>query len=491
MPYEPIPYAPDEVYSSRDYTRQQMALLQQQADREAAYAQRRGALMADRWKGLGGLATETLASLVQSRDLRDAKAEAQRRYDAEQAEEKRRYDLVERRAAAQEAQQALDRKKADDQFDYAQIMGLSPNTPLSQSQLDTLQRVNPGAMAPLTRERDQFVAREAPAPASTEDVFANTMRRGLTGAPREPAAPLFGGGLGTERVTEQYGVGRRRTAVEEEQFSDNLFRQEAARAAARQLGLTNERADEAAARAEEAARLAASRDARTIARQTDIDARLVRSEERADRRLGIQENQLGKTVDARSQTQFNAIASQYTKDPIVAAADRTYVLRDTAKAILAETKETANPPRQLRLAYAYVGAIDNYLSTVRESELANLGQLDTRVNQYKVELNRIASKGGFLSADNAKAIARDALELGDLLEQSRQRKGREYSARARVTNSAVGDMFKDYLTEIAAPNDEPEPPPTVDLRDVLDKSRNRNFPLTTLGGNQPRPGARQ
>jgi hypothetical protein len=41
--------------------------------------------MADRWQGLGGLATETLASLVQSRDLRDAKAEAQRRYDVEQA----------------------------------------------------------------------------------------------------------------------------------------------------------------------------------------------------------------------------------------------------------------------------------------------------------------------------------------------------------------------------------------------------------------------
>lgn len=85
MPYEPIPYAPDEVYSNRDYTRQQMELLQQQADREGAYAQRRGALMADRWKGLGGLATETLADLVKSRDLRDAKAEAKRRYDVEQA----------------------------------------------------------------------------------------------------------------------------------------------------------------------------------------------------------------------------------------------------------------------------------------------------------------------------------------------------------------------------------------------------------------------
>ena len=232
MPYEPIPYAPDEVYSNRDYTRQQMALLQQQADREGAYAQRRGALMADRWQGLGGLATETLADLVKSRDLRDAKAEAQRRYDAEQAEEKRRYDLAERRAAAQEAQQALDREKAQDRWDYAEIYRAPSGVLLSPSQLATMQRVNPGGMAPLTRERDQFVAREAPAPASTEDVFANTMRRGLTGAPREPAAPLFGGGIGTERVTEQYGMGRLPTAAEQEQASDNLLRQEAARAAA-------------------------------------------------------------------------------------------------------------------------------------------------------------------------------------------------------------------------------------------------------------------
>lgn len=258
MPYEPIPYAPDEVYSSRDYTRQQMALLQQQADREGAYAQRRGALMADRWKGLGGLATETLASLVQSRDLRYAKAEAQRRYDAEQAEEKRRYDLVERRAAAQEAQQALDRNKADDRFAYAQIMDLPPNTPLSPSQLDILRRVNPGAMAPLTRERDQFVARDAPPATSTEDMFADTLRQGLTGEKRGPAAPLFGGGLGTERVTEQYGVGRRRTAAEEEQVAAGT--------------LAASRRKEDLARQDRQDTLAASRRQEDLARQARQDA---------------------------------------------------------------------------------------------------------------------------------------------------------------------------------------------------------------------------
>ena len=84
MAYAPIPFSPAETYSNRDYTLKQIELLQQQADRESAYAQQRGALMADRWQGLGGVTTETLADLVKSRDLRQAKALEQRRYDSEQ-----------------------------------------------------------------------------------------------------------------------------------------------------------------------------------------------------------------------------------------------------------------------------------------------------------------------------------------------------------------------------------------------------------------------
>jgi len=469
MPYAPIPFSPAETYSNRDYTLKQIELLQQQADRESAYAQQRGALMADRWQGLGGVTTETLADLVKSRDMRQAKAEAQRRYDAEQAEDRRRYNLSERRATAQEAQQALDRKKADDRFDYSQIMGLSPNTPLSASQLDTLARVNPGAMTPLTRERDQLVAREASPAMSTEDVFANTLRRGLTGEQRGPSAPLFGGRLETERVTDQYGVGRRRTAAEEEQNADNIYRQNAAQAAARQLVITNQRATENARRADE-------NQTRLVDAQRDLNARFGQTQENVERRFDMQDRQMGNMVDARSQTQFNTITSQYTKDPIVAAADRTYVLKDTAKAIVAETKDTADPVRQLRLAYAYVGAIDNYLSTVQKGELENLGSLDTRVNQYKVELNRIANKGGFLSPENAKSIARDALELATILERSRQRKAREYAARANVTNPTVGGMFRDYLAEIAPVSTQP-PPGVPDVRSTTDALRNKNVPL--------------
>ena len=160
MPYEPIPYAPDEVYSNRDYTRQQMALLQQQADREGAYAQRRGALMADRWKGLGGLATETLASLVQSRDLRDAKAEAQRRSDVEQARygtEQARLDRAESdRTRAFEAATARDlreddwrrrqEEKAEELRQLQQILDQDPDRPLSEAQRRLYEKYNPTSL---------------------------------------------------------------------------------------------------------------------------------------------------------------------------------------------------------------------------------------------------------------------------------------------------------------------------------------------------------
>ena len=85
-PYIPLPYASDQpAYSNRDYTLKQMQLLEQQAAREAAYERERGTMMAGRWAGLGGLATETLGSLVQARDLRQAKALEQARYGSEQA----------------------------------------------------------------------------------------------------------------------------------------------------------------------------------------------------------------------------------------------------------------------------------------------------------------------------------------------------------------------------------------------------------------------
>ena len=203
MPYEPIPYAPDEVYSSRDYTRQQMALLQQQADREGAYAQRRGALMADRWKGLGGLATETLASLVQSRDLRDAKAEAQRRSDVEQARygtEQARLDRAESdRTRAFDAATARDlreddwrrgqEEKADELRQLQQILDQDPDRPLSEAQRRLYEKYNPTSL----RDRQPSPA-TTPAPTrNIGDVAIGPVTFGPQAPQRGVGTDVFGG----------------------------------------------------------------------------------------------------------------------------------------------------------------------------------------------------------------------------------------------------------------------------------------------------------
>ena len=313
-PYIPLPYASDQpAYSNRDYTLKQMQLLEQQAAREAAYERERGTMMAGRWAGLGGLATETLGSLVQSRDLRAAKAEAQRRYDAEQAEDQRRYDLQERRAAAVEAQQRIDRETANARFDYGLIMSGPSGVPLSQSQQQTLARVNPGAMVPLTRERDQFVATEAPAPVPTEELFANTLRRGITGEKRGPAAPLFGGGIDTERVTEQYGVGRRQTAAEEEQAADNMARTNAAKAAA--ASAHTARVLAAKIREEDIATAALTR-AQAQRNFETTNARIVAAEGRA-------RNEQSKALPSGVQSYIASLASGGTRNGVTYPA-RTY-----------------------------------------------------------------------------------------------------------------------------------------------------------------------
>ena len=421
IPYTPLPYVSSREYSNRPYTQSLMELVGRSGQREAEATRRRSELLASRTGALGQIASSTLGSLFAGRD------EA-----ARLAEERRRYGLQEARLTAQQKQQDLDREEARA---YRQFQGIDigANEPMTPEQVALYQQFAPGTTRPLMRDVDTFVSLPAPSAPSSEQMLSQNLQRGLSEEPRTPTAPMFGGGIGTERVTEQYGVGRQPTAQEVQQAR--------VMAASKQM-----REDEIAARAE-AARLA--RAAAGEAAELRKEERLETLKSQAELRREIAQMSTGATSDFRSQTQFNTIVSQYTRDPIVAAADRTDVLRETAKSILSPTLPK-NPPRQLRLAYAYVGAIDNYLSTVRESELENLGSLDTKVNQYRVMLKRIEDEGGFLSQTNAENIARDAIELADILQKSQQKKARQYSARARVTNGTVGDMFESYLGSISS-----------------------------------------
>ncbi len=421
IPYTPLPYVSSREYSNRPYTQSLMELVGRAGQREAEATRRRSELLASRTEALGQSASSTLGSLFAGRD------EA-----AKVAEERRRYNLQEARLTAQQKQQDLDREEARA---YRQFQGIDigPNEPMTPEQVALYERFAPGMTRKLMRDVNRFVSLPPPPTPTTEQMLSQNMQQGLNKEPRTPEVPMFGGGIGMESVTEQYGVGRQPTSQEVQQALVMAASEQA-------------RKNEIAARVE-AATLAREATAEAAARRAD-DRRLELNNQAALRRE-IAQMSIGATGDFRSQTQFNTIVSQYTRDPIVAAAYRTDVLRETANSILSPTLPP-NPPRQLRLAYAYIGAIDNYMSTVRESELENLGLLDTRANEYRVMLKRIEKEGGFLSQTNADNIAKDAIELANILQKSQQKKARQYSARARVTNETVGDMFESYLDSISS-----------------------------------------
>jgi len=99
-PYVRIPYASEQDrYTGRAYTAQQLALMQRRDASESAYARDRAQRMSDRWSGFGGLVTETLGDLRQSREVREAQALEQSRYDERQA----RLDDQDRRSRDSEA----------------------------------------------------------------------------------------------------------------------------------------------------------------------------------------------------------------------------------------------------------------------------------------------------------------------------------------------------------------------------------------------------
>jgi hypothetical protein len=185
-------------------------------------------------------------------------------------------------------------------------------------------------------------------------------------------------------------------------------------------------------------------------------------------------------TDPRKIATFNQIAGAFERSPLVRAADRTIVLSDAVREIDANPSD---PASQLKLAYAYIQALDTYQSAVREGELQNLGMLGTRLQQWATELNKVAFEGAFIPPEVARNIAVSAKQLVQTIDAGRQRKAQEFRSRAQV--SGVGDMWDAFVVGSAPP--EPTtlaPPPTP----RADRSRNRVLPPPSSG---PRAGERR
>lgn len=155
--------------------------------------------------------------------------------------------------------------------------------------------------------------------------------------------------------------------------------------------------------------------------------------------LARQRLESGGDFSPRQVVTFSGIANAADRSPLIKAADRTRVLDDAIKTIEQSPKD---PAAQLRLSYSYIQALDTYISAVREGELGNLGELGTKLQQWKMQLDRVATNGAFLNPDVALNIAKDAKQLVTVIKQGRDAKMREFGARAQV--SGVGDMWQRY-----------------------------------------------
>jgi hypothetical protein len=260
-PYVRIPYASErDRYTGRDYTAQQLALMERQAARESAYSYDRAQRMADRWSGFGGLVTETLGGLRQSRELREAQALEQERYNAQQS----RLADQDRRARENENRsiELYDRTLLGQKVDRIRARTM-PGGELSEADAETMRLWDAGAVEDYERpasEQVTLASVAAPPPAEMGDrafggvqfgepfgappvapeigdrAFANAFP---VEGPFGPDAPRFGPDLvaGTETVPATSGARLKMTRAEGEALqagveSDALLRQQRARSIA-------------------------------------------------------------------------------------------------------------------------------------------------------------------------------------------------------------------------------------------------------------------
>jgi len=133
-------------------------------------------------------------------------------------------------------------------------------------------------------------------------------------------------------------------------------------------------------------------------------------------------------MTAQQAVMFNGIVAKFNSSPLMAAKDRTIVLKN---AIAEINKDPNNGAKQLSLVYAYVQALDTYQSAVREGELSLVNSIDSKTGQLTNYVQKI-QQGQIVRADVAKNIAAAAKSIVDTIEAGAKQKEKQYASQANV-----------------------------------------------------------
>lgn len=135
---------------------------------------------------------------------------------------------------------------------------------------------------------------------------------------------------------------------------------------------------------------------------------------------------------------FDSIVGKYNASPLIQAADRTPVLKDSINAI---RKDPNNAALQLNLSYAYIQALDTYQSAVREGELSLVNSIDSKIGQLGNSVQQIQN-GQIVRSDVALQIATAAEGIVNTINSAAKSKANSFQSQADV--AGVGDKFKQF-----------------------------------------------
>jgi len=160
----------------------------------------------------------------------------------------------------------------------------------------------------------------------------------------------------------------------------------------------------------------------------------------ANRKAKITAGVGGTGLTTQEASIFNGIVGKYNASPLIAAADRTTVLKDTIKNVKANPSDAA---MQLNLVYAYIQALDTYQSAVREGELGLVNSIDSKIGQLQGEVQKI-NNGQIVRPEVALQIADAAEKIVNTIKTAAAQKERSFQSQAETVG--LGDAWKNYIS---------------------------------------------
>lgn len=141
---------------------------------------------------------------------------------------------------------------------------------------------------------------------------------------------------------------------------------------------------------------------------------------------------------------FNNIITKYNASPLIAAADRTIVLKNS---IEQARKNPSDGATQLNLVYSYIQALDTYQSAVREGELGLVNSIDSKVGKLENYVSQVQN-GQIIRPEVAKEIANAAENLVNTINQGAKSKAKSFESQAETLG--LGDPWRKYQSGFQA-----------------------------------------